>query len=229
MTTLGGLFILLVQGWGRGVYGQEEVFRTLGLEISPRNGREGLEGLGFGLSWIGGMYGLAGLGNWVEWSLPSYQFWPFILEGLAVGLGVGLAEELLFRGWLEEELERDFSSNRARIIGSVLFAGAHFLKPWAEIRRQGLSFPGLVLLGLALSWGRRSHGGRLGFPIGLHGGLVWGSYLLHVGGLIRPSDNVPEWIMGFGQNPLAGVMGVGMAGLLALLMHTQAHRRVFVR
>ena len=47
----------------------------------------------------------------------------------------------------------------------------------------------------------------MGLPIGLHGGLVWGNYIIEVGKLIKYSGAAPQWVTGVNNNPLAGVMG----------------------
>jgi hypothetical protein len=52
--------------------------------------------------------------------------------------------------------------------------------------------------------------------MGLHGGLVWGYYILNVGELVKYSDTVPTWITGIDRNPLAGVMGILFLILLVL-------------
>jgi hypothetical protein len=110
----------------------------------------------------------------------------------------------------------------------------HFIKPLPEVIRTFPQFPGLVLLGLALVWAKRStrrqlrltgvqHQGRLGLPIGLHAGLVWGYYMIHVGQLARYSGQVPQWLTGIDQNPLAGGAGLVFLMLLAAYMRWRSH------
>jgi membrane protease YdiL (CAAX protease family) len=141
-----------------------------------------------------------------------------ILEGLASALGIGFAEELLFRGWLLDELQRDYHPRVALWADSTLYALLHYIKPLQEILRTWPGFPGLLLLGLTLVWAKRSRRGRLGLPIGLHAGLVWGYYIINVGQLVQYSGQVPEWITGVDRNPLAGVMGLLFLGVLAFWM-----------
>jgi hypothetical protein len=52
--------------------------------------------------------------------------------------------------------------------------------------------------------------------MGLHGGLVWGYYILNVGELVKYSDIVPTWITGIDHNPLAGIMGIFFLSILVL-------------
>lgn len=101
-------------------------------------------------------------------------------------------------------------------VSSTLYAGVHFVKPLADVWRTLPSFPGLLLLGLTLGWARLAHKGRLGFPIGLHAGFVWGYYIINVGNLVRYSGQVPDWVTGIDSNPLAGGMGLLFLSFIAL-------------
>ncbi|NET45340.1 hypothetical protein [Okeania sp. SIO2B3] len=58
----------------------------------------------------------------------------------------------------------------------------------------------------------------LGLPIGIHAGFVWGYYIINVGGLVKYSSVVGEWIIGINGNPLAGVMGWFFLGAIALFI-----------
>ena len=135
-----------------------------------------------------------------------------------VALGVGFAEELLFRGWLVDELQQDYRPKVALWSSSAIYALLHFVKPWAEILRTLPSFPGLFLLGLILGWARQIYHGRLGFAIGLHAGLVWGYYVINVGNLVHYLDQVPAWVTGIDRNPLAGGMGLLFLSLIGLTL-----------
>jgi hypothetical protein len=64
----------------------------------------------------------------------------------------------------------------------------------------------------------------LGFPIGLHGGLVWGYYIINVGELVKYSGQVPDWVTGVNNNPLQGVMGVLLMSVLALWIRGRTER-----
>ena len=85
---------------------------------------------------------------------------------------------------------------------------------------------GLLLLGLTLVWAKRAGGGRLGLPIGLHAGFVWGNYIINVGQLVKYSGQVPDWITGVNRNPLAGVTGLLFLGAIALGMSRMARTKV---
>lgn len=213
-------FMILLQLWGKYVYLYEEpqILSHYGLEITRLNGLEVLHGLAIGLITVLVVFGLEGIFGWLVWQQPKVFLVKIILEGLMVGVGVGFAEELFFRGWLLDELRRDYKEKVATGSNAVLFALAHFIKPLAAIIHTLPQFPALVLLGLTQVWAKDWKRGRLGLPIGLHGGLVWGYYIINVGQLIKYSGNVPDWITGVNNNPLQGVMGVLFMGGLAWWM-----------
>lgn len=208
-------FLVLLQVWGRWVYRESNSFRRYGLQGSRANALEWLQGLGLGFFSLFGMFVLQGWLGWVIWRSPSPSLLHIGLEGALVGLGVGLAEELLFRGWLTDELQQNYRPTTVLWASSLTFAILHFIKPLAEVWRTLPQFWGLLLLGLALAWAKRAGQGRLGLPMGLHAGLVWGYYIVNVGGLIDYSGQVPDWLTGVNQNPLAGGVGLVFLAILA--------------
>ncbi|NEO86149.1 MAG: CPBP family intramembrane metalloprotease [Spirulina sp. SIO3F2] len=215
ITLLGLLFISLLRIWGKRVHGYRSVFGQYGLVATGRNFREFALGIGLGLGFVFALFSAIALLGWAQWqSTPT--LWRWVLEGSLTAIGVGIGEELCFRGWLLDELEQDYNGAIALWVNSVVFAVLHFLKPWSEIIRTFPQFPGLMLLGLILVWARRRTRYRLGQSIGLHAGLVWGYYIINVGNLIEFTGVVPDWVTGVDRNPLAGLMGIGFLGLLAL-------------
>ena len=222
MPLLYGEFVLLLRFWGKQVYRQPQILRRYGLERTRRNGRELLKGLSIGLLLTLSLFALEGLLGWFVWQRPTLFLPKLIVEGLLVALGLGLTEELLFRGWLLDELQRDYLPTTVLWASSFVYALLHFIKPWAEILRIWSGFPGLLLLGLTLVWAKRSCSGRIGLPIGLHAGLVWGYYIINVGQLVRFSGHVPDWITGVDRNPLAGIMGLTFLGVIAFWMKRQS-------
>jgi uncharacterized protein len=224
MVLLYGLFIILLRLWGKHVYQQPQILRHYGLEFTRQNGVDLIRGLAMGIINILILFGVQGLLGWLVWQQPKVLLIKVILEGLIVALGVGFAEELLFRGWLLDELQRDYSPRVALWTDAIAFATLHFIKPLAVIIQTLPQFPALVLLGLTQVWGKRWRRGRLGFPIGLHGGLVWGYYIINVGKLVKYSGQVPDWVTGVNNNPLQGVMGVFLMSILAFLIWGQSRR-----
>ncbi|MEB3172600.1 MAG: CPBP family glutamic-type intramembrane protease [Cyanobacteriota bacterium] len=139
-----------------------------------------------------------------------------LANAVALLLGVGFAEELLFRGWLLGELELLLGRRRALLAQAGIFALLH---PW--YRLPGLQavalLGGLTLLGLVLALQRRADHGLLWGAIGLHGGLVGGWFALQ-NSLIQLSPLAPPWLVGPGgasPNPIGGLFG--WLGLLTLL------------
>ncbi|MBD2608317.1 CPBP family intramembrane metalloprotease [Scytonema hofmannii FACHB-248] len=211
-------FILLLRLWGRKVYKQTQILRHYGLERTPQNAMDLLHGLAIGLINILILFGVEGLLGWLVWQKPSIFLLRVILEGLIVALAYGFAEELLFRGWLFDELQRDYNLNVVVWATAVIFAVTHFIKPLPEIIQTSPQFFGLLLLALFLVCAKRWRRGRLGLSIGLHAGLIWGYYIINVGQLTKYSGAVPDWVTGVNRNPLAGLMGLLLLSVLALWM-----------
>ena len=211
-------FIFLVRWWGKKIYKQPNLLKTYGLEWTRINGIYLVKGLSIGLLFCLSLFLVEGVLGWLAIQPSSGGLIRVIAEGLLSAIGVGFAEELLFRGWLLDELKRDYSWQISLWTNSLIFALLHFIKPISDIIDSLPQFPALVLLGLALVWGKRKAGARLGMPIGLHAGLVWGYYIVNIGKLIEYTDKVPIWMTGINGNPLAGVMGLLFMGILATWM-----------
>lgn len=227
-------FLLAWPLWGRRVYGLKRPFQTLGLV--PRLGVV----MDVVMALLLGFAGIAVLGlveilcGWAVPQAPSANLLSLLLTGAVTGLGVGFAEELLFRGWLLYELEQGYSPAVALWVNALVFAGVHFIKPWSAILATLPQFFGLLLLGLTLVWARRSPSQArtreritaLGFPLGLHGGLVWGYFMLSAGGLVELTQAAPAWMTGINGNPLAGVLGLVLLGGLAGGFYGRSHPRL---
>ena len=208
--------------WGQRIHGWAQPLKRCGLILSPQTARDLWLAIAIGVLGVLALFGIEVLLGWAATSPPSPKLGQFIIEGLVMALAVAFAEEMLFRGWLLAELEKDFSATTSLVMSAVFFAVAHFIKPLNEIVRTFPQFLGLVVLGMALVWARRSGQQRghkkitsLGYPIGLHAGLIWGYYIVNVGGLIRYTKAVPEWVTGIDKNPLAGLLGLILLGAIA--------------
>jgi uncharacterized protein len=222
-------FILLLRLWGKKVHKQPQILRHYGLERTPQNAMDLLRGLAIGLINILILFSVEGLLGWVLWQKPSIFLLRVILEGLIVALAYGFAEELLFRGWLFDELQRDYNPRVVVWATAIIFAVTHFIKPLPEIIQTSPQFFGLLLLALFLVWAKRWRRGRLGLSIGLHAGLIWGYYIINVGQLTKYSGAVPDWVTGVNQNPLAGLMGLLLLSALALWMSKKSRAIALVR
>lgn len=135
-----------------------------------------------------------------------------VLNSLALGLGVGFAEELLFRGWLLGELSLLLDRQRALWLQAGLFSLVHSRFNLPPLLLASL-LVGLLLLGLALGLQRRADGDLLWGAVGLHGGMVGGWFVLQQG-LVQINPAAPAWLMG-PANPIGGALGwLGLALLL---------------
>ncbi len=200
-------FFVLLHFWSRRAYKTPHPLRTYGLVWTQQNGRELLEGFTIAALSLFAMFLVQGLLGWVVWRSSTIPLPLLMLQGLLTGLGTGLGEELIFRGWLLTELERDYRRSVSLWACAVTFAVLHFIRPLNEVIHTSPQFIGLVLLGLMLVWAKRATG-RLGLSIGLHGGLVWGYYVVNVGNLVEYTRRVPVWVTGINNNPLAGLIGL---------------------
>ena len=143
-------------------------------------------------------------GYWIGTISPD-----IFINAIFLILGVGFAEELIFRGWLLEELKKQFGLKKAIIGQAFIFSIVHigFDLPFLQM----LSIlTGLFLLGILLSLIRLKDKNSLWGCIGLHGGLV-GLWFITNNGLLFISKNSPIWLVGPGSintNPLGGLLGI---------------------
>lgn len=205
-------FIILVKLWGRFVY-REPLFRVYGLRQPRQSFRNFLQGLAIGLGSLLLMFALQGVLGWVQWQIPSSAFLRIVLEGGLMAIAVGFVEELLFRGWLLNELDRDYSPQVSLLVSSIVYAAMHGIRP---------QFFALVILGSILVWAKRATRGRLGLSIGFHAGVVWGYYLVNVGQLVTSTNRVSDWVTGIDRNPLAGIVGILALSTIAVWMRSTA-------
>tara|TARA_B100000886_G_scaffold305809_1_gene237791 strand:- start:72 stop:947 length:876 start_codon:yes stop_codon:yes gene_type:complete len=124
-------------------------------------------------------------------------------------IAIGFAEELIFRGWLFEELKNQFGLKNSIIFQALIFSLVHigFDMPFWEMT---CILTGLFLLGVLLALFRLKDNNSLWGCIGLHGGLVGGWFLIN-NGLVEISKDAPTWLVGPGSgntNPLGGFVGI---------------------
>ncbi len=137
--------------------------------------------------------------------LDIQQLASISLPILLIALLVGGIEELVFRGFLLTELERDYPVWTAGIISSLIFAVLHLVWEQKETLPQ---IPGLWLLGMMLVLARMSDRGNLGIAWGLHWALVWAIATIDTAQLVIYTGKASEWWTGKNQKPLAGVAGI---------------------
>ena len=139
-------------------------------------------------------------GSWLGKISPG-----IVINAIFLIIGVGFAEELIFRGWLLEELKNQFGLKKAVIAQASIFSIVHigFDLPFWQMTSI---LSGLFLLGVLLSLIRLKDKNSLWGCIGLHGGLV-GLWFITNNGLLDISKDYPKWIFGPG-NPLGGILGI---------------------
>lgn len=233
--SLFGLFILCLPRWMQQVHRCRQPWQTLGCGSGSTWWRSWSIAFLAGVLGVTLLYGLQLALGWGAWARSADISRRFFLEGLLVGFGVGLAEELIFRGWLLYELEKNYSAMTALWANAVIFAIAHFLRPLDVVFATWPQFVGLVLLGMALVWarhiplkryGRKKTVTALGPAAGLHGGLVFAYYQVDANDLIISTQQVSEWVTGIGGNPLAGLLGIGFLGMISGITYSLSHRPI---
>lgn len=201
--------------WGKSVHSEAKIYVRYGLTRNNKNIAEFAKGLTIGFWFCLSLFIVEAFLGWLK--VVASPSLPIVTEGLLSAVGIGLAEELLFRGWLLDELQRDYGRLASIYFSAGIFAVAHFLKPIEEIIRTAVTFPALLLLGIALVLAKYRHGDRLGISIGIHSGLVWGYYIVNVGQIIEYTSEVPAWVTGIDGNPIAGVTGlIFLTGLILI-------------
>lgn len=183
-----------------------------------------LTGLGLGVLSIAALFAIEYRLAWVKWRWQGEQpsastetsrqnlvsvVSSTLLPTLFLGLWIGGTEELVFRGFLLNELQQDYLPWVAAAISSLIFALLHLIWEQEKTKPQ---LPGLWLMGMVLVLARWADGGSLALAWGLHAGWVWAIASLDTSGIVSYTGNGPTWITGIGEKPLAGA-----AGLLCML------------
>ncbi|MCL6434159.1 MAG: CPBP family intramembrane metalloprotease [Leptolyngbyaceae cyanobacterium HOT.MB2.61] len=162
------------------------------------------------------LFALEGWLGWIVWQSPAWKPLGSVLPlTFLIGLLVSVVEELVFRGFLLNQLQLIFAPWLAAIGSSLIFSLLHLVWEGKETIPQ---LPGLGLMGFVLVLARWVDGGSLGLAIGLHAGWIGIMAGLDSARSIHYCEGNPEWITGLSGKPLAGVMGL----LLLLLTATVA-------
>jgi len=168
------------------------------------------------------------LGHWAQFQRTDSV--RLLLDAFVLLFGVGLAEELLFRGWLWEELNRLLGAKAGVISQAAIFSLVHARFNMGVWPMLGL-LSGLFLLGLVLALRRRLDHGSLWGCVGLHGGLISGWFLLEKNALQLSAD-APAWLIGPGgsnPNPMGGLVAISALTLLLWLQRTAFNKSLFTK
>ena len=218
------LFLLVMPRWAALRWSEPQPWAALGIrgakpQEQPAPAAALLKGLLIAaglLMVITSVVLIDGSGNW-RGEVDATQ----LTNAVLLCLGVGFAEELIFRSWLWTELQEMIGSRRAAWAQAGIFSLVHTRFNLGLGARGGLLI-GLFLLGMVLARQRQSDRGSLWGCIGLHGGLVAGWFLIQ-NGLLQLSPNAPSWLVGPGghsPNPLGGLIGILSLLILLLIQRT---------
>lgn len=218
--------------------------RAIGLPFSPRNWAELGLGLALGAALMTLVFGLSLACGWLRvtgW-LAGYQGPGSVLSPLAIWVLVGVAEEVLARGYLLVNLAEGLHGRRlsagwalalAWLLTSAYFGVLHADNPSATWH----STAALIVAGLFLGLGMILTG-QLGLPIGLH--ITWNLFQGTIYGLpvsgwrvspftvIRTVSSGPTLWTGGAFGPEAGLLGalgmaLGVVAILAIVRARQGH------
>ena len=202
---LGPLYLIApLLMWGL-LVSQGQNWDYYGLVLDMSGAGSVLLGLGLSIASLIIVFGWEWSQGWIVWHPENHrQLLTNALPILLLALWIGITEELIFRGCLQTELATNYGVWIAGILTSLIFALLHLV--WE--RQQTLpQIPGLILMGMVLTLAKVVDHGSVGLSIGLHAGWVWGLTCLDAAQLITYKESASPWLIGWYQQPLAGVAG----------------------
>ena len=219
------LFLIILPSWGRIRWQTNHLWLSIGLDFKNKLSALKIFFSGFIFSFflLLTFCLFLFLFGWVD----RIEFIKFseLLNAILLIFSIVFAEEIVFRGWLIEEMVLLFGLRKGIIFQSAIFSIAHFRSDIGLIALIPF-FIGLFLFGLVLTLRRTIDKGSLWGCIGLHGGLV-GIWYLFDSGMVIFSINTPYYLLGPSQymvNPIGSVMGI-----IILLIIIFSQRRFFAR
>ena len=133
-----------------------------------------------------------------------------LFDILFTSIFVGVAEELLFRVWLFEELKLFLNTNKAIFLQSILFSMVHPYDFGTSFAVNILIKIGLFLLGIYLNLLRINNYPNIFPSIAFHGGIV--GYIFLAKSIFEIQGNYPVLIYGNQYdnfiNPVSGLIGI---------------------
>ena len=219
------LFLSVLPSWGSIRWKTNNPWASIGLDFE--NIFTALQKFfsGFILSvfLIGLLFLFCFIFGWVD-KFENIKFTE-LLNAILLIVGVVFAEEIVFRGWLMEEMVLLFGVRRGMILQSIIFSLAHY-RPDIGLLALIPFFTGLFLFGLVLTLIRIIDRGSLWGCIGLHGGLV-GIWYLFDSGMVVFSIDTPYLFLGPSKNmvnPIGSVFGIIVLSVILCFQ-----RRLFAR
>ncbi|MCS6814216.1 MAG: CPBP family intramembrane metalloprotease [Cyanobacteria bacterium] len=182
----------------------------------------GLIGLMIGTVGVLTLFWVEASVGWISWHW-NHQVLTACLPILVLGLGVSATEEAMFRGLFQARFQQNYSLWIAGAIVSLIFAVLHLVWEGADNLPQ---LPGLWLMGMVLTLAKVVDYGHLGLAWGLHAGWIWSMATLDTAQVIAYNNTTSPWILGFGNKPLAGLMGILFLAITSALL--LAFRPIFL-
>ena len=225
-----GLFVLTMPRWAALRWSTQSAWCALGIQNpssshQPRWWTELLKGLLVAIGLLSLISVATIVGQWGQWIGAISP--KNLINSLLLGFGVGFAEEIIFRGWLWNELNHALNPRDGALIQAIIFSLVHTRFNIGLSSTLGLLI-GLFLLGIVLALMRHRYNGSLWASIGLHGGLVSIWFLID-NGLVNISTQTPTWLIGPGgdsPNPIGGIAG---CTLLTAILIAGAFQRKAIR
>ena len=203
------LFLSVLPSWGRVRWETNKLWLSIGLDFQDRFKaiKTFLSGFIFSFFLLFIFFIFIFLCGWIDGI--NYIKFGALLNAILLIVGIVFAEEVVFRGWLMEEMFLLFGLKRGIIFQSAIFSISHYR---SDIGVLGLVlfFTGLFLFGIVLTLRRTIDKGSLWGCIGLHGGLVSIWYLFDSGMVIFSIDT-PYYLLGpskYMVNPIGSFIGI---------------------
>ena len=233
-----GVFLILVGTsavWISRKYFDKKSFTSFGLNFSKRNMFDLFGGFILSGFMIGLLFLLLLLFGYLDVENIGYNsdvlstFSTVLLLFFGIGLAVGWWEELVFRGYLLQNLKEGIGIKWAVILSSLFFGVLHILNPNGTILSSILIT--LITFLLVFGWLRT---GQLWIPIGIHAG--WNFFMGPIFGFpvsgniaesyVKHAITGPDWITGGDFGPEGGiiVLPVVLIGFIALFFWTKKRK-----
>ena len=219
------LFLIVLPSWGRVRWKTNHLWVSIGLDCNNKFKALKIFFSGFAYSFLllFVYFIFIYLYGWVD-KIDHIKI-SDLLNAILLIVGIVFAEEIVFRGWLMEEMVLLFGLRKGIILQSIIFSLAHYR---SDISLLALIpfLSGLFLFGLVLTLRRTIDKGSLWGCVGLHGGLVGIWYLID-SGMVVFSIDTPYLLLGPSinmVNPIGSVVGITI-----LLITIFFQRRLFAR